>query len=138
MRSTCGAKVGMVNETAIRRLIGFELTLLDFGTKSIHCSTASLDSGLRKVCRESEVVAIVFDAPGIGILEGEWDTSSKNSSPVGSHWKEATCFTPDLDRIVSFLLALKKKSGCDLLHNTKRFPFWSSDRFLTATISNKT
>lgn len=140
MRSKCGARVGMVNETAIRRLIGFELTLPDLGTRSNHCSTASLDIGLMKFWRESEAVPIVFDAPVIGILEVECDTSSNNSSPVASHWKEATCFIPDLDRIVSFCLALKKISGCDLLKKTKRSPLslWSSGKFLTATISTKT
>lgn len=90
----------------MRRLIGFELTVSELGIRSIHFSTLSLDTGSRKFFRDSEVVPIVFDAPATGILEGECDTSSNKSSPVGSHWKEATCFTLDWDKIVSFCLAL--------------------------------
>lgn len=138
MWSTWGARVGRVNETEIRRLTGFELMVPELGIRSNHFSTPSLDTGSRKFCRESEVVPIVFDAPTTGNLEVECDASSNKSSPVGSHWKEATCFTPDWDKIVSFRLTLKKASGCDLLNKTKRLPLWPSGKFLTATISRRT
>lgn len=71
MRSTRGAVVGGVNDTAMRMLIGLEPILPELGTKSNHFSSASLVNGTRRFCREIQVIPIAFEAPFIGILEGE-------------------------------------------------------------------
>lgn len=138
MCSSYGAWMGTLNETAIRRQIGSELIFPEVGCNSTHLSTESSDTGFRKSSRENEVVPIVLHTLVSGKLEGECDTSSKKSSPLGSHWKEATCLSPDSDRIVSFCLTLKNTSGCFLLNITKRFPLCLSGKFLTPTISKRT
>lgn len=137
MWSTSGARDGTVKETATRRQIGSEILLLEFGTNSNHFSTESLETGARNSWRESEVEPNIFGALFIGKLEVEWDMSSKSSSPVGSHWKEATCFSPDSDKILSLRLALKNASGCLLQNETKRLPLCSSGKFLTSTNSKR-
>ncbi len=136
--STRGAGDGTVKETAARRQIGFVITLLELGSNSNHFSTESLETGVRNSWRESEVEPNIFGAFVIGKLEVEWDMSSKRSSPVGSHWKEATCFSPDSDKILSFRLALKSASGCLLQNETKRLPLCPSGKFLTPTNSKRT
>ena len=136
--NTHGAGDGTVKETETRRQIGFVITLLELGTNSNHFSTESLETGSRKSWRESEAEPNILGALVMGKLEVEWDMSSNRSSPVGSHWKEATCFSPDSDKILSFRFALKSGSGCILQNETDRLPLWPSGKFLTPTNSKRT
>lgn len=136
--STCSVGTGTVHETETRRRIGFKLTFPELGTKSNHISADRLETGSKRSWSENEVVPNVFNALVNGKLVGERDTSSKRSSPVGSHWKLATCFTLDSDKIVNSRVASKSISGCVFLYETERFPLCPSGKFLTSTNSKST
>lgn len=123
---------------ATRNRIGFELMVPEHGTSSNHFSTKSFETGSRYSLIENETEPSVFVDLLIDNLEEEWATSSKCSSPVGSHWKDATCFSPDSDKILSLLLASKNASGCDLENKTHRPPSCPSGKFLTPTNSKRT
>lgn len=138
IRSTYGAGVGTVTEMATRKQIGLESEMLEKGTNSNHFSTVRLESGDWKSSRDIDIEPIVLDVFDTSKLDVEQDISSKSSCPVGSHWKQATCFSPDSDKIVRLLFALKIASGCVLLKDTKRLPLCSTGRFLTLTNSNMT
>ena len=133
-----GAEDGMVKETETQMQIGFVITLVELGTNSNHLSTESLETGSRKSWRESEVEPNILGSLVMGKLGVEWDMSWNRSSPVGSHWKEATCFSPDTDKILRFRFALKSESGFILQNETDRLPLWPSGKFLTPTNSKRT
>lgn len=138
MWRTWGATTGTVKDAAICRQIGIGSVVPKLGTNSNHFWIDSFESGPDSSCRGIEVVPKVLAFLDMERFEGIWDLSMNNSSPVGSHWKAATCFSPDSEKTVNLLSALKNKSSWLLQTETTKLPLCQTGKFLTPTISKRT
>lgn len=101
IRNSKGAGTGTVKDIATHRQTGSVSIVREWDFNSNHFSIDNSESGFIKSWREIEVVPIILARLDKQIFEFNLDVRAKIISPVGSHFKLATCFLPDSDWMLS-------------------------------------